>query len=88
MSGLWPTADRDPLSTRLMAELARVWRDVPKIVFSGTLVRADWNTTMVGNLVAEDVMELKAQPGGDIVFGGADLAPAFMRHDLIDEYRL
>jgi dihydrofolate reductase len=33
-----------------------------------------------------EVLELKAQPGGDLVLGGADLAGAFMRHDLIDEY--
>jgi Dihydrofolate reductase len=38
--------------------------------------------------VADQVMELKAQPGGDLVLGGADIAAAFMRHDLIDEYRL
>jgi dihydrofolate reductase len=38
--------------------------------------------------VAEEVMELKAQPGGDLALGGADLAAAFMRQDLIDEYRL
>jgi dihydrofolate reductase len=38
--------------------------------------------------VAEQVMELKAHPGGDLVLGGADLAATFMRRDLIDEYWL
>jgi len=71
-----------------MVEFARIWRDKPKIVFSRTLERADWNTTVVRDLVPEEVMELRAQPGGDLVLGGADLAAAFMRHDLIDEYRL
>ena len=28
------------------------------------------------------------EPGGDLVLGVADLAAAFMRHHLIDEYRL
>ena len=88
MAGFWPTADTDPSSTGPMVEFARIWRDMPKIVFSRTLERADWNTTVVRDLVAEEVMELKAQPGGDLVLGGADLAAAFMRHDLIDEYRL
>jgi hypothetical protein len=32
--------------------------------------------------------ELKAQPGEDLVLGRADLAAAFMRRDLIDEYQL
>ena len=88
MAEFWPTADTDPSSTGPMVEFARIWRDMPKIVFSRTLERADWNTTVVRDLVAEEVMELKAQPGGDLALGGADLAAAFMRHDLIDEYRL
>ncbi|MGZ4431426.1 MAG: dihydrofolate reductase family protein, partial [Gaiellales bacterium] len=50
--------------------------------------RADWNTTIVREVVAEEVMRLKAQPGGDLVLGGGDLAATFMRLDLIDEYRL
>jgi dihydrofolate reductase len=88
MAGFWPTADTDPTSTGPMVEFARIWRDMPKIVFSRTLERADWNTTVVRDVVPEQIQELKAQPGGDMALGGADLAAAFMRHDLIDEYRL
>jgi dihydrofolate reductase len=88
MAGFWPTADLDPSSTAPMVEFAGIWRDMPKIVFSRTLERADWNTTVVREVVPEEIRELKAQPGGDMALGGADLAAAFMRHDLIDEYRL
>jgi dihydrofolate reductase len=88
MAGFWPTADADPSSTGPMAEFAGIWRDMPKIVFSRTLERADWNTTIVRDVVVEEIMALTAQPGGDLALGGADLAAAFMQHDLIDEYRL
>src|SRR6266571_736262 len=88
MAAFWPTADTDPSSTATVVEFARIWRDMPKIVYSRTLERADWNATVVRDVVVEEVMELKEQPGGDLVLGGADLAAAFMRHDLIDEYRL
>jgi len=88
MADFWPTADADPSSPGPIVEFARIWRDMPKIVFSRTLEEADWNTTVVREVVVEEVMELKAQPGGDLALGGADLAATFMRHDLIDEYRL
>ncbi len=88
MAEFWPTADTDPSSTRPMVEFARIWRDMPKIVYSQTLERADWNTTVVRDVVPAEVVELKAQPGGNLALGGADLAAAFMRHDLVDEYRL
>jgi len=88
MAGFWPTADTDPSSTATVVEFARIWRDMPKIVYSRTLERADWNATVVRDVVVEEVMELKEQPGGDLVLGGADLAAAFRHLDLIDEYRL
>lgn len=88
MAGFWPTADADPASPAPMIEFARIWRDMPKIVYSRTLQRAGWNTTVVRDVVAEEVMELKAQPGGDLALGGAGVAAAFMREDLIDEYRI
>ena len=84
----WPTANTDPSSTGPMVEFARIWRDMPKIVFSRTLERADWNTTVVRELVPDDVVKLKGQAGGDLALGGAELAADFMRHDLIDELRL
>jgi len=88
MARFWPTADSDPSSTGPMVEFASIWRDTPKLVFSKTLERADWNTTVVRDVVPEEIQALKAQPGGDLALGGADLAAAFMRADLIDEYRL
>lgn len=87
MAGFWPTADEDPSASPEMAEFAGIWRDMPKIVYSKTLERAGWNTTIVRDVAVEEVNALKAQPGGDMVIGGADLAQTFMRHDLIDEYR-
>ena len=88
MAGFWPTADADPSSTGPMVEFAAIWRDMPKFVFSRTMEGAGWNTTVVRHVVPEEIRALKARPGGDMVLGGADLAASFMRHDLIDEYRL
>jgi dihydrofolate reductase len=88
MAEFWPTADEDPASAPTIVEYARIWRDMPKFVYSRTLERADWNTTVVRDVVPEEVRALKAQPGGDMALGGPDLAASFRRHDLIDEYRL
>jgi len=88
MAGYWPMADSNPSCTRRVAEFARIWREMPKIVFSRTLERAEWNTTVVREVVPEQIRELQAQPGGDMVVSGALLGAAFMEHDLIDEYRI
>jgi dihydrofolate reductase len=88
MAGFWPTADQDPDSTPAMVEFAGIWRDMPKIVFSRTLERADWHTTVRREVVPAEIQALKEQPGGDLALGGADLAATFRRLDLIDEYRL
>ncbi|MFE3452627.1 dihydrofolate reductase family protein [Nonomuraea sp. NPDC059194] len=88
MAEFWPTADQDPSSTAPMVEFARIWRDMPKIAYSRTLEKADWNTTVVRDVVPEEVMALKAQPGGDMVLGGADLGATFLRLGLVDELRM
>jgi dihydrofolate reductase len=88
MAAVWPTADRDPSSTGPMREFAGIWREMPKVVYSRTLDHPDWNTTVVRAVVPEEVRELKARRGGDLALGGADLAAAFLRQDLVDELRL
>ncbi len=88
MAGYWPTADQDPASTPAEVEFARIWREMPKIVYSRTLEQAGWNTTVMRDVVAEDILALKAQDGGDMALGGADLADTFRRLGLIDEYWL
>lgn len=88
MAGFWPTADQAPDSSAPMVEFAGIWRDMPKFVFSRTLTQAGWNTTVLHDVVPEQIAELKAQPGGDIALGGANLASTFMRYGLIDEFRI
>jgi dihydrofolate reductase len=88
MASHWPAADQDPAASAQMIEFSRIWRDMPKIVFSRTLERAGWNTTIVREVVPDQIAELKARPGGDLVIGGSVLASAFWAYDLIDELRL
>src|SRR5436305_1839447 len=90
MVDYWPTADEDPSNPAPIREFAGIWRDKPKFVFSKTLDTnaTDWNTTVVRDVVPEQIADMKERFDGDIELGGATLAATFMRLDLIDEYRL
>ncbi|MEU0673195.1 dihydrofolate reductase family protein [Streptomyces sp. NPDC006172] len=88
MAGYWPTADQDPEAPATVAEFAAIWRDTPKYVYSRTLERADFATTVVRDVVPEEVRALKEQPGGDLFLSGASLASAFLRQGLVDAFRI
>ena len=88
MVDFWPTADEDPSNPPPVREFAGIWRDKPKFVFSKTYDKTEWNTTVLRDVVPEQIEELKARFDSDIELGGATLATTFMRLDLIDEYRL
>ena len=75
MAGFWPTADTDPSSTGPMVEFARLWRDMPKIVFSRTLDRADWNTTVVRELVPKRSWSSRHRAVGTWRSAGPTLPP-------------
>lgn len=81
MAAYWPSQK---------GEIADFMNDVPKIVFSRTLEKADWkNTTLVRQNAEVEVARVKQKPGKDLfIFGSANLSSTLMRHGLIDEYRL
>jgi dihydrofolate reductase len=86
MASYWPTEfaiSSDPIVARLMNGL-------PKIVFSKTLDKAEWNNSrLVNENIVEEVLKLKGQPGKNIaIFGSSDLAVTLAEHGLIDEYRI
>lgn len=86
MASYWPTeaAKRDdPLIAELMNSL-------PKIVFSRTLQKVEWeHTRLVKRNFIEIVSELKNEDGKDVaIFGSSDLAVTLMEHGLIDEFRV
>ena len=56
----------DPASTPPIVEYAGIFREMPKIVFSKTLERADWNATILRDVDPEEILKLKAEPGGDM----------------------
>ncbi|WP_433002081.1 dihydrofolate reductase family protein [Kribbella sp. CA-294648] len=88
MSAVWPTYHQQPDATAARIEFARNWQDTPKVVFSSTVGKVDWNTRLVtGDAVAE-ITRLKAEDGGPMSIGGATLAAAAIRAGLVDEYQL
>jgi dihydrofolate reductase len=88
MSAYWPTADQDPAATDFTLEWQRIWKAMPKIVFSRSLDRVGWNSRLVREDAADEVRRLKAQPGKNLAIGGASLAGSLMKQDLIDEIQL
>jgi dihydrofolate reductase len=87
MASYWPTADQISDHPHSLS-FAKVWRRMPKVVFSNTLTDLGWNARVATD-VEQEVRALKAQPGKDMVLtGGAQLAGTLAEHDLIDEYQI
>jgi dihydrofolate reductase len=89
MLSYWPGAPSNPQLTGGMLRFAQALNPMRKVVYSKTLKEAGWNTEVISSLVPEQIKQLKAQPGRDILLGGgAAIAQQFMRLGLIDEYQL
>lgn len=80
----WPSmTDEEGFADRM--------NSLPKFVVSTTLEDPlEWNnSTLIKGNIAEEVANLKQQPGQDIlIYGSGDLVHTLMQHGLIDQYRL
>lgn len=85
MASYWPTDEAkkdDPI-------IANFMNTKPKIVFSKTLKKAEWENTTLKRNVEEEVKKLKEQPGGDIViYGSNNLCVSLIQMGLLDEVRV
>ena len=83
----WETAEEQPSLAEPEREFARIWKELPKVVFSRTLETVVGNTRLVRDGTAEEVARLKEEPGKDLGVGGAGLAAGRMELGLVDEFR-
>lgn len=85
MANFWPTdqAKDDPIVAGLM-------NNSKKIVFSKTLMKADWqNTILIKNNTAEEIIKLKKQEGKNIaIYGSNNLTVSLIEKGLVDEFRI
>jgi len=86
MAAYWPS----PEAIKNDPAVASRMNSIRKYVFSKTLDQAEWNNTqLVRGDAIQELSNLKGQSGRNLLlFGSANLASTFMRHGLIDEYRL
>ena len=84
----WETAEENPTASDYELEFARIWKAIPRIVFSKTLEKVEGNARLTRDDVAGEVARLKQEPGKDLAVGGAGLASSLIDLGLVDEYQL
>lgn len=81
----WTTVEEDPSAPDYMLDYARLWKKAEKIVFSKTLKEPKYDAQLKREVVPEEIMKWKNEPGKNISAGGAGLAETLIKLNLIDE---
>jgi len=86
MASYWPT----PLAAKNNPGVAEAMNRFPKVVFSRTLDKAEWNNTkLVKGDLATEVRKMKREPGKDmVIMGSGSIVSQLAEHGLIDEYQI
>jgi dihydrofolate reductase len=86
----WPMVALDPASPKGLAEYAHQLNAMRKIVFSRTLSHVEWNnSTLVKEIVPEEITKMKHEPGRDmVIYGSASIVQTLTNLGLIDQYQL
>lgn len=84
----WQTLLKDPSGEKSMDDFAVAINKIPKIIFSHKLKDTAWDSAKLADQPLEKVaLELKQQPGKDILVGSRSLIIQLMILNLIDEYQ-
>ena len=89
-AGAWPYVPDKPNADPGEVAYAHKLNAMRKIVFSKTLPRVEWtNSTLVREIIPEEIAHLKQEPGRDmVIYGSASVVQALTNFGLIDEYQL
>ena len=89
MESYWPTVVRNPTGNKPTDDFAVLIDNIPKIVYSRTLKNVVWkNSTLKKEIIKEEILELKQQPGKNIFVGSPGLIVALTQLGVVDEYQL
>ena len=86
MASFWPTKQ----AYDMMPEVAEGMNNLPKVVFSRTIDKAEWNNTkLVKDNIAEEVSRMKSESGDDmVIMGSGTIVSQLTQERLIDEYQI
>jgi dihydrofolate reductase len=89
MESHWPAVVKNPTGNKPMDEFAILIDNISKIVYSRTLKNVSWkDTELKKEIVEEEILDLKEQPGKNILVGSPSLIVALAKLKLLDEYQL
>lgn len=85
----WQSVLQDPAEEKAMNEFAISIDKIPKLVFSKSLQESGWRSAQITEKSPEEeVMQLKQQPGRDILVGSRSLIIQLLNSKLIDELQI
>lgn len=85
----WQNLYEHPGDDKSANEFASIINRLEKIVFSHTLKETGWDSAILSDLPLEQkVLQLKQQPGNDILIGSRSLIIQLLNANLIDEFQL
>lgn len=89
-AGAWPHIPDNPSASEGEKQYARKLNAMRKVVFSNSLESVEWsNSTLLKEVIPEEITKLKQEPGRDIViYGSASIVRTLTNLGLIDEYQL
>ena len=85
----WRTLLENPSEEKSMNEFANALNKIPKIVLSRTLKELDWQSaTIAKHNLKTEILNLRQQPGNNILVGSRSLIIQLLNLNLLDELQL